>query len=235
MYLTKQSHNSKISGNYKVAATYLPIKQTCPKTCPLRDNGCYAQLGRPAIHNSRLEKLSKGKSSLSIVRAEAKEILALAKKVPQDGYDGGRDLRIHVTGDCRTEQEARILAKAAQVYQEAGGGKVWAYTHSWAVIPRKAWGSISVLASVENLETAAKAKEQGYVPAMVVSEFPGRTKFNVGNKSFIPCPNQTTPNVSCASCRLCLDDSLLSSRNVGIAFAAHGVRKEKLKRRLNVL
>ena len=36
-----------------VSATYAP-QQTCPQTCPLMKNGCYAEVGRVGLHTHRL-------------------------------------------------------------------------------------------------------------------------------------------------------------------------------------
>jgi hypothetical protein len=45
MFLVLDSANAKIG---LASATYAPIAQTCPSSCPLRDSGCYA-LARGAV------------------------------------------------------------------------------------------------------------------------------------------------------------------------------------------
>jgi len=100
MFLVYNSANKKI-GN--IAATYLPIKQTCPNTCSLKDNGCYAQLGHVGFHVSRLETLSKNKYAYDLIRKEAREISNFGPKA------NGRSLRLHVSGDVRTSKAANLL------------------------------------------------------------------------------------------------------------------------------
>lgn len=196
-----------------VAATYAPIQQTCPKSCVLRDAGCYAQNSRAGFTNRRLEAAAKGKHALTVAKAEAAKIRAL--KVPP-----GHPLRLHVTGDCRTEAAARVLAAAADDYR---GGSVWTYTHAWRDIPREAWGRISVLASCESMRDAREARARGYVPALIVAEHPedGRAWEDDNGERWVPCPEQTR-GVPCVDCRLCFDPP------AGITFAAHGQRRKRV-------
>ncbi len=214
MFLTLESGNRKI-GN--IAATYLPIKQTCPSSCVLKDNGCYAQVGYVGMHVIRLQILMDGKKTYDIIRMEAREI---AKAGPSAN---GKSLRLHVSGDARTTKTANLLRDAATKWK----GKVFTYTHAWRDIPRDAWGTISVLASVENVKQAKEAIDMGYAPAMTVAHHPsnGKAFYDNGIK-VIPCPQQTK-EVTCEKCKLCMNDSMLYRQNAVISFAVHGVRKKK--------
>lgn len=71
MFLVTHSKNTKI-GN--AAATYAPIKQTCPSSCPLRDRGCYAQGGHVGMQSNRLADLVDGMNGDTIAILEAAEI-----------------------------------------------------------------------------------------------------------------------------------------------------------------
>lgn len=219
------SKNAKIGD---VAATYAPIKQTCPSSCKLRDNGCYAQLSMAGIHNAKIEKEASNEKATAYELAvlEAK-LIANHKPKPKQG------LRIHVSGDSRTVRDTKQLARAAQVWISKGGSRPWSYTHAWKKVPRKAWGNVSCLASVENLTDAKTALETGYAAALVVSEHPadGRSERKEG-MLVIPCPAQTR-NVSCEQCKLCWRDDFLLKSQAVISFAAHGRRKKKMT--LNVL
>src|SRR5208283_5946114 len=92
----EDSGNRKILGSKKVDATYTSIKQTCPKSCPLMGEGCYAELGYVGIVSHRLDDEACGLSPLDVARSEAKAI--------DNCYKGGqvpikRDMRLHVAGD----------------------------------------------------------------------------------------------------------------------------------------
>jgi len=227
------SGNRKIMGSKKVDATYVSIKTSCPKDCPLMGEGCYAELGYVGITSHRLDDEAKGQSPLDTARAEAKAIDESynGKEVPR-----GRDLRLHVSGDSRTLLGSRVLNRAIGRWKQRGGGAVWSYTHAWKHVPREEWTNVSMLASVNHVNEVADAREQGYAPAIVVPEFPGEKAFQLDgcDTKFIPCPAQTR-QVGCTDCRLCFNADRLHEGDFGIAFAVHGVMKNKMKRHLNVV
>jgi hypothetical protein len=103
------SGNRKIIGSKKADATYTSIKTSCPKSCPLMGEGCYAELGYVGITSHRLDDEAVGNSPLDTARAEAKAI--------DESYKGGavptgRDMRLHVAGDSRTLLGTRVINKA---------------------------------------------------------------------------------------------------------------------------
>lgn len=227
------SANSKISGTRKVDATYASIEATCPKTCPFKGEGCYAQMGYAAITTHKLDRKAVDLTAFEVAKVEANAI--------DTSYGGGpipvgRDLRIHVSGDARSTGSAKVIAQAVDRWKKRGGNKAWSYTHAWREVPRPAWGGVSILASVENVKDAKAAMKQGYAPAIVVPTHPTDKAFKLKGSSvkWIPCPSQTR-GVACVDCRLCFDADGLYSRNSGIAFAAHGAGASKIKRRLSVI
>jgi hypothetical protein len=216
------SDNAKIG---HVAATYAPIKQSCPASCPLKDSGCYAQGGNVAFAVRREEAKAGGMSADQVARAEAREIKAYAVK----GIADARPLRLHVSGDARTNRAAQALASAAKTWRQHGGGAVWTYTHAWRNVKRSSWGtSVSVLASVESSHEAKKAIAKGYRVAMIVAEHNSERATVVDGLRYVPCPQQTR-GVTCVDCKLCMNP--LPTSTV-ITFAIHGASK---KRALTVL
>lgn len=215
MFLVRESGNAKTG---PVAATYAPIMQTCPESCPLRGgNGCYAEDGNVGFHMRRKQKETEGMNGDTIAMLEAAEI----RDAGPTAY--GRPLRLHVSGDAVTPFRARTLADACARWN----GPVWTYTHGWRDVPRENWGSVSVLASCENTKDAARALEAGYAPAVVVAEHPadGRAETRDGVR-LIPCPSQTR-GVTCDRCRLCFDADSLHRRGAAVSFAAHGTKKRR--------
>ena len=235
-FLVEASANAKIAGRSKVAATYASIASTCPTSCPLRGEGCYAQNGHVGMQSRKLD--AETVSTTEAARQEARAIACAfsGNAIPQDGARGGRDLRLHVSGDCRANLAASIIGRACARWAARGGGSVWTYTHAWRDVLRASWGSaVSVLASCERTADGRAALRAGYAPAVVVPELPadGRA-FERDGLRWIPCPSQTR-DVACTDCRLCFDDAGLRARKSGIAFAAHGARTSAVKRRLLVL
>lgn len=213
MFLTTKTKNRKIGD---IAATYLPIKQTCPDSCVLKDNGCYAQVGYVGMYMMKLEARFEGVSAYDLVRKEAREIAAFGPKAK------GKPLRLHVSGDARTTKSAILLRDAAKKWD----GKVFTYTHAWRTVPRKAWGKVSVLASCESTGEAKEAMKRGYAPSLTVAFHPGEKAYMQDGVKIIPCPQQTR-EVTCDKCRLCMNDTMLRAQNAVISFAVHGVRKKR--------
>lgn len=232
----RNSKNSKL-GNLPVDSTYASIKATCPSSCELKDNGCYATLSYVNIVVNKLDKESVGLSTLEAARQEAKAI--------DQSYNGGkvpynRCLRLHVSGDSRTVKGSALINSAVGRWKKRGGLDCWSYTHAWREVKRNVWKHVSMLASVATVQDAIKAREQGYAPAIVVAEFDSPKAFTIpgSNIKFIPCPAQTSPGgkeIGCTECRLCFNADRLYENNFGIAFAAHGVQQNKIKRKLIVL
>jgi hypothetical protein len=202
-----------------VAVTYASIRATCPR-CPLQDNGCYAQGGHVRLHGRRLDA-----ANATPERAARDEADAI------DGvrYPFGRPLRLHVSGDCRTAKAARLVSGAAGRWLDRGGGPVWTYTHASRVVPREAWGRVSVLASMESLADGARALAAGYAPACVVPDFADGRAFEAHGVQWVPCPEQTR-GLQCVDCRLCWTADDLAARRAGIAFAAHGQGRKRVLR-----
>jgi hypothetical protein len=239
-----KSGNSKIAsarGKGEVSTTYVSIEASCPTTCKLRkDKTCYAENGHVGMQVRRIEGRSQGSGPNDAADDEANVIDASFKRgpIPQDGVKGGRDLRLHTSGDCRTCTAALKVGHAAERWKARGGGRVWTYTHAWNVVHRDVWGpAVSVLASLDftSFETVQNARSKGYAPARIVPEHKSPKAFVEFNTQWIPCPAQTQENVGCADCGLCLNADALFKRQAGIVFAAHGARASTLKRRLTVV
>jgi hypothetical protein len=218
-----------------VAQTSVSIAATCSNSCAWKNNGCYAQTGFTGFAVRRLDDAAHGFTSAEVIHLEAQAIEQSfgGGMVPQDGARGGRDLRLHVTGDVGSSAGARRLGDAAEDYKARGGGSPWTFTEQWRKIRRGAWGPISVLASVAAPEEIEEARRAGYAAAIVVERFPSPKAFYLPGTTarLIPCPAEVTKKTTCVECRLCLDRDLLAM-NAAIAFEAHGPGKKKVKQAL---
>lgn len=220
------------SANRKIgeAATTYAAQGSCPSTCVFRDGGgCYAETGQ--IGKFVTAPLNRAAGDARALAVAVYEAYAIASMEPVPG----RPLRLHTVGDCPTDVCAQIVALAAAVYMERGGGPVWTYTHAWRDVERASWGPVSVLASCETAEDVVAARERGYATAIVVEEFPSRGLYECAetgesihesihplHSAILPCPAQTHDDVSCSSCRLCFDDAGIRARGYSIGFALHG-------------
>ncbi len=208
-----------------VTATRASIAGTCRSSCMFKEKGCYERAGFTSRVSTELDRIASdgGLSPVSIAVQEETLIRGAfgGKRIPKNGKWGPRPLRLHVGGDVYDSASASVLARAALDWLLRGGGPVWTYTHSWKHIPRRVFGAISVLASVEWPTHARAALAAGYAPAVVVDRFPSDKRFTWHGIELIPCPAETR-GITCVECRLCFDDSKLVERKMGIAFAKHG-------------
>jgi hypothetical protein len=217
----EKSDNSKIG---LVHATYAS-QQSCPLTCPLKNAGCYAEVGLVGIHTRKVNNANPTATPLDVALAEAEAITTR--------LSGNLNLRIHVVGDCATTEAASIVSRAALSILKKGN-KAWSYTHAWADVDRKAWDGVSVLASAETPEQVQQAQGEGWATAIIVSEFKDDKLYEDNGIKILPCVNQTK-GVKCVECRLCWDAPRLASKGITIGFAAHGSRRNTIGRMLKVI
>ena len=201
------SQNSKTG---KVSATYV-AQQSCPSKCPFKGSGCYAESNMVGMQTRRLNRARQ--SAAKIARAEAKGIRELTGRFP---------LRLHVVGDCKTEDAAKVVSAAADEHRAKFGNPVWTYTHAWREVARASWGQVSVLASCETVQQTREAMQKGYAAAVVVAEHKQTVAWKDQDVTVIPCPEQTGKSPSCESCKLCWNAGRLRAGKMVIAFAAHG-------------
>jgi len=208
-----------------VAATYVSIGSTCPTDCFFRDNGCYPQTGYTAWLMKKLDTDSEGLDGRRVIQHEAE--LLEETMLPLDGARGGRDLRLHVSGDVVEPVSTQRLARGVERWLLQGGGAPWTYTHRWRTHRPSDFGPISALASCETALDVRRAVDEGWVPAVVVPRFPSERAFSMAGHRFVPCPAQTR-KVPCVHCRLCFDTDRLRRSGRGIAFEAHGRHAKKI-------
>jgi len=225
MLATKAVKAIEVSDNAKtgpVSATYAS-QASCPNTCPFYRNGCYAELGPTGIHTRKISSCDVV-DPVEIAKAEADAISDLT---------GRQDLRVHVVGDCSSNEAAFIVSSAMAEHRAKRGSRAWTYTHAWRDVERSSWQYESILASVETTDEIAEARSRGYAAAIVVDSFKSDKLYNLDGEKILPCPNQTK-KIQCVDCGLCMKADFLHKNNISIGFEAHGVSKRKVLLSLEV-
>ncbi|WP_438040256.1 DUF7227 family protein [Sorangium sp. So ce128] len=208
-----------------VPTTDVAIAVACSDACPFRSGGCFAKAGFTRFKARELDAAARSLTADQVI-AEGVRLVDAAfnnRRVTEDGARGGRDLRLHAGGDVGSALAAQLLAGAARRWRDRGGSAVWSFTHAWREVPREAWGSVSVLASVEQPEGVEVAPAGGYAATIVVDELPSDEAFSLpeSNAKIVSCPAEGRGK-TCVECRLCLDADKLARRNLAVAFEAHG-------------
>lgn len=216
---TKAKEKSKNKKIGEASTTYAGLN-TCPNSCPFKKTeACYGQCGPIGIIFRNVTDMKR--SAVREAKSEASKIRKLT---------GLKDLRLHSTGDSRTNETTKILADACKEYSARFGKTAWTYTHAWREVNRSSWGDVSVLASLESTNEIKKAWNRNYPAAIVFQKFSSTKPFTQDGYKIIPCPNQVAKSegkkVTCTDCRLCLKADKLLKHKLTIAFAIHGPTKK---------
>lgn len=212
----KRSDNRKLG---RCAATYVS-QNSCPKDCPFRGKGCYAE-AVPTFFTTAAVNRAGRHTTRALALEESRQI---------DAAPGDRPLRVHVVGDSPNDESARIVGAAMVRYAKRSSQPAWTYTHAWRVVRRSSWGRANVLASCESATDVRKARRKGYATALVVSHFASDKTHEIEGLRVIPCPNQTR-GVTCSDCQLCANPSRLRRHGLTIGFALHGRRAQSVNAR----
>lgn len=203
--------NSKLSGGNAglgVAATYNKVDLTCPKTCELLNNGCYAQKGHANIWSTKSEFLN---DSLSKIPFNCNLIRI---NVTGDILNKDGELDTHLINDVRSNALMRPQAK------------IWGYTHVEKSNPFSDISNIrffqsispvnidlSITSNVDLINDKIKsAHNNSYLVAITVNKPEDIKKIKLENFSYCPIDylkwggkKAKEIKLNCATCRLCID------------------------------
>ena len=213
---TRVTANSK-TGPIPVTVT---SSDSCPKVCPLKGAGCYAELGMVGM---QWRKVDKGEHSGSFA-AMVDEISRLPK---------GQLWRHNVAGDLPHNAEV-IDAKALQALTKANAkakAKGFTYTHhdttnaaNRAAIAAANAGGFTVNLSANNLQHADSLAALNIGPVVTIApEGLPRSYKTPQGRHVITCPATYNDATQCANCEICQK----SDRRSIVAFPVHGSRKAK--------
>jgi hypothetical protein len=208
------------SGNEKTGAMPVSIssKETCPDSCPLKDNGCYATYGPLAWHWSEVTKEVKGVDYDDFLRA----VRSISK---------GALWRHNQSGDLAGENETLDVKKLERLVTANKGRRGFTFTHKKldtqqekdAVRDANNRG-FTINLSANNLHHADKLTEMGIAPVAVALP-KGASKKNrtPAGRLVVTCPATNTKKVTCLTCGICAKPN----RDYLIGFPAHGTGASK--------
>ena len=220
--LTKKSSNKK-TGPIAVSTT---SKDSCPATCPLKGNGCYADSGPLRLH---WEIVSAGDQHAKPRGCTFEVFLSQIKSLAENSA-----LRINQAGDLPhfngSINRSHVLELATVCGERSL--KAWTYTHhnlndgdnKFTVLKANKLG-LTVNVSAHSQQHAAYYHKQGLPAVCIVPKNEERTFWVYDDVSFIVCPAQTNKDMNCDTCRLCAN----ANRKSVVAFRAHGNSARKVE------
>lgn len=213
------SQDAKLTTDHKKRRVMVTMAshESCPDRCPMKETKtCYTMRGKMGMIARDLNSFGPA-SPEEIATQEAAAI---------DRLPAGQFLRLHTVGDAKTEAAVRILAAAAErwVTRSIAAGFinpiVYSYTHAWDVVPREAWGIISIMASCETDADVAAASARGY--ACELTRAHAEINGPIAGLTPLPCPQQTGKLPDCASCGACGRDSMFVRTKRLLVLDPHG-------------
>lgn len=215
-------HLSRVSTNVKTGP--IPVstsaRATCPTTCKLKGNGCYAENFPMSLHWNKVSD-GVGKNTLPY-----DDFLRQIKALPK-----GALWRHNQAGDL--EHTGGVIDRTAllQLTMANTGRRGFTYTHhkmteaNQLSVRYANHGKFTVNLSADTLDQADEYLALGVAPVVVVVPpgFKGETP--AGNKVTV-CPAQRMEHMTCAICQLCYK----ADRHAIVAFEAHGGRKKSVMR-----
>ena len=230
-------HFQEASTNKKTGM--MPVSNTemasCPDSCGMKP-WCYARLGPLGI-------LFHSISGTGNVKRKYKTIPwdKFCKKVHR--LPKGQIWRHNSAGDLPGEGDVIDTAKLAALVAANNGRKGFTYTHKpvglsgQALVNARAIRAanlqgFTISLSADSLEDADRLAAIGAAPvvAVVPMDAPRHLQTPNGLRAIV-CPNEMNQSVQCIRCQLCARPF----RKVVVCFRAHGTRKHKLTRHLNVI
>ena len=217
---------TRISGNSKTGPipTTLTEKNSCPDVCPLKSNGCYAEIGHTNIHWQRVSNGDAVKYSWANAMMQ---IAALPK---------GQLWRHNVSGDL-PQTDGLIQYNLVQQLIDANRGKRgFTYTHHdvqsnssncyWnkAIIAACNAQGFTVNLSGNSLEHADELKALDIGPVVTICPEGTEKQFKTpAGNTVVICPATYRDDIQCSNCGLCA----VSSRKSIVGFPVHGIAKKK--------
>jgi hypothetical protein len=214
---TLASENRK-TGPIPVTTSSRP---SCPDSCPLRNNGCYAEYGNTLPHWRRVSESGHF----------WEELCAKVKYLPRQQM-----WRHNVAGDLPSEDRVHINRPAVRMLVEAQRGRRgFTFTHysPWegenaAIIQEANLNGFTINLSADTLEEADRVAGLGIAPvALVLPTKSPKVQYTAEGRKVLQCPATYRPGMTCSRCGICASANM--DRAI-IGFPAHGTGKAKAER-----
>lgn len=221
-YLLSMFKLTMISGNSKTGP--IPVstsgKETCPDSCKLKNNGCYASQGPLNIHWNKVTSGERGSDWATFLKD--------VRRIPRHSL-----FRWAQAGDLVGENDVIDLGALKELMAASKHTRIYGYSH-YPLTPTNIESlrhansnGFTLNVSTNSISEVDRAMDTG-LP--VVTVLPSdhdttiRTLMTDGGNKVLVCPASLGKPVTCASCGLCQKHD----RSYAIGFVAHGLSKKKV-------
>ena len=220
-------HFMRVSSNAKTGPIPVSMspKFTCPNSCELKANGCYAESGNTNIHWNRL---STGAYDQSKNVFEWSYFCAEITKLPK-----GQLWRHNVAGDLPSDDAINIdHNKMVQLILSNDKRKGFTYTHydcennqdNAMIVNCANQSGFTVNLSANSIAHADRLVALNIGPVVTIMPMDcDKVTITPNGNTIVQCPATYNDNVQCANCGICA----VSTRKAIIGFPVHGTSKGK--------
>ena len=218
---------TRISSNSKTGpiTTTVSNKETCPPSCPLMDEGCFADAFHTKLHWNKVSNGERGKNwegFLDDIKTISKNAL----------------WRHNVSGDLRGQHNVIDRPALKQLTKANKGKKGFTYCHypmdcvnNREAVKEANDANFIVNLSANNLAQADTYKNLNIAPVVVIlGEHAAKVNYTPEGNKIVTCPAQNTKKIQCINCELCAN----KNRNYIIGFRVHGTFKKKAIKSLSL-
>lgn len=193
-------------------------KGTCPDSCPLKNNGCYANGGPLLRHWNAVDNGNRG--------FEWKDFILNVSALPKKWK-----FRYAQAGDLPGDNEkidSKKLNELSTVVQKREL-LAWTYTHkplnktNLNAIRKAISKGFVINVSADNLKEADSFKEKGVPVVVVLPKDSPDTVYTPNGNKVVVCPAQRNEKSDCSNCLLCHK----KDRSVIVGFRSHGNGRNK--------
>jgi hypothetical protein len=223
IYLKMKSGNSKV-GPIPVSTS---PRQTCPPTCSLIGNGCYADNFPMKIHWDRVSRGEKGYAWADFLG----RVRGMKKRQIWRHNQAG-DLISYDSNPNRIDQ-----GKLFALVRANEGKRGFTYTHypmtrrNKQVVRAANRSGFTINLSADNVDEADRLASLGVAPVVVILPLKDPPTQTPQGRKITQCPAQTVEYMTCAVCQLCV----LPDRKAIVGFVAHGARKKTVDRVIKIV
>lgn len=212
MTMYKLSNGNKKTGPM---LTVMSSRETCPNSCPLKNNGCYAENFPMVSHWNKMQNA-----------IDINQLFHAIKMQPK-----GSLWRFNTAGDLPGNNESIDLESLDTIVRANKSRRGFTYTHKYnhcdniEAIESANREGFTINLSANNVNEADSLSELTNCPVVCVLPANATEKHykTPAGRDIVTCPASIRDDATCASCGICAD----AKRSFIVGFPAHGTRKKK--------
>jgi hypothetical protein len=218
---------TKVSSNAKTGpiAVSMTESKSCPDTCQLKTNGCYAKTSFVGIQWRQLDNGTHG--------IEWQEFISQLSSLPY-----GSIFRHNVAGDLPHENGIILGDRVKDLVYALKRKTGFTYTHhnvvdnanNLSIVKSANKRGFTINASCDNLNQVDRVMALGIPTATILPEVSDKVTYTPAGNKVVTCPATYNDKIQCANCGAGRPLCARADRGYAIGFPVHGTGKKKAEK-----